>query len=284
MDIKAFPALIVGVVVALVLAGAVLPVFAETTSATDTFTTDGLYYLNDIPENTTYHYVYDGTKWTLNDVALTFPEGGAYNVIVTDTVFIRNIGQIRGLATTSISACDLTVSDTGITGTYTNTNGDTTVSWTYNLFYGATYDVTDYIMSSGANTAINYVNLDTEVYAYGLSSIGADFFTFQISGNMKNVTVVCSNPNVVISNISINKTAISSYINLYDFDSITFDSEYQGTSKAQTYNVLVLPAKVTAEKAVHPDGTLTILLNVLPLLAIAGLVTGAVVWFINRKG
>lgn len=51
MDIKAFPALIVGVVVALVLAGAVLPVFAETTSATDTFTNEGYYSMNRYPLN-----------------------------------------------------------------------------------------------------------------------------------------------------------------------------------------------------------------------------------------
>ena len=65
MDIKAFPALIVGVVVALVLAGAVLPVFAETTSATDTFTNEGYYRMSAFDGANNYTIEWVNTKPTV---------------------------------------------------------------------------------------------------------------------------------------------------------------------------------------------------------------------------
>mgnify|MGYP003315217643 CR=1 FL=1 len=76
MDVKAFPALIVGVVVALVLAGATLPIWADTLATEDTFTNKG-YYDMAYTESDNVAISWDHTaphQVTVNNEVVALPE------------------------------------------------------------------------------------------------------------------------------------------------------------------------------------------------------------------
>lgn len=305
MDVKAFPALIVGVVVALVLAGAVLPVFAETTSATDTFTNEG-YYRMSIPTEEyviTYNPSVDGKsvigingeKYDLiNDIpaygsrSIAFAENyilrvfndggsGVFSIQLWNNAFVIGVssGTFTGTLTVTI--------DNGVL-TWHNSTTDATTTYNYTGDMVAIDPKGDMILKRSDNKS--YVLPDSSIiYGGGISLLKDTTYSgIYIEGTIEDYDVTVLNTNATVSNKNEVYTEVDNYKDLVLFEKFTFDTTYSGNTTSQTYSYVVVPYEVTAEKAIHPDGPLTVILNVLPLLAIAGLVTGAVVWFINRKG
>jgi len=315
MDIKAFPALIVGVVVALVLAGAVLPVFAETTSATDTFKNEGYFRMSEVSATDDDVIItWDYTKpytFNINGTDFNLPTGTTggnnaypYTIMAQDGWGVRvsvSAGDkvdlnLYGSGTNAGLLWYATVTDSD-TATITLSNGTasfvrntgTPVTQTYTKVYIPDNDG-DYTLKKKDTNA--YLNKDSLIYSTGRTStlFGSNNFAINcnLTGNIEDGETV----NVIApsgftpSNAVVNATEVNNYLDLYSFSSVTFDITQDSTDITvnAVYSQVIVPHEVTAEQAVHPDGPLTVMLNVLPLLAIAGLVTGAVVWFINRKG
>lgn len=303
MDIKAFPALIVGVVVALVLAGAVLPVFAETTDPDTTFTNTGMWRMAPNTNGDTYTFDSATREWSLNGTVVNNSNASNLNVILLDNTTIRSNGWIRGAQLTGNS----------VTTVVTNANDQTVVSGN-GLQGSGTFDIQGYGINPNGNYLLTdydkpvYMNGDSMIYATGLTGMpnanGLYSAVIHIEGNINDgVTItpyiVYNTPytltDVSITDVVIDYEEVNGFKDLYLLKGITFNysavATNNSTSEVTTitnvpcsYSSYVVPYEVTAEKSVHPDGPLSVMLNVLPLLAIAGLVTGAVVWFINRKG
>lgn len=306
MDVKKFPMLIVGVVVALVLAGAVLPVFAETTSATDTFTNNGYYKMSEIGTGDSWTMVYNSdmpTILTINgyDFDITTvdftasksilisnshfiriaPSGANYSINLWDSVFKVgfNTGSFIGTVTAELSNNTLT---------WTVTTDSATVT-TYDLTGPIiAFDVEGDQILKDANKSAYLLDTSSIIYAGGLSNLGggnyAGVYFHSVISEFTVDDINIPELDVIISDFNVNYSYVNSYDDLILFDSVTFTTEYNDTTVQQTYSYVVVPYEVTAEKTVHPDGALSVMLNILPLLAIAGLVTGAVVWFVSRKG
>lgn len=310
MDVKAFPALIVGVVVALVLAGAVLPVFAETTSATDTFTNEGIINAKLLNENSnttlTWNHLepkiitVDGTQIDMSTIQSEYP----ITILFSNDWFVRYLlsGQIQ------VFLCGTTTSSTIVTATPDNqrdmtiaiNNGSATLTFVEegadNLVYD--YGVTgagliisaeksDYVLKSASDRA--FVKESDVFYGIGRTerALGTSGTSFNImfSATIEGMTPLYYSPQYTISDqTSIDYSDVNTHIGLYSLKGLTFNLASNDVLYPITYSQIFVPSEVTTEKSVHPDGPLTVILNVLPLLAIAGLVTGAVVWFINRKG
>lgn len=299
MDIKAFPALIVGVVVALVLAGAVLPVFAETTSAETTFKNEGYFYLDKFTDS--YTFFWDSTdpdNFTVNGETVTYHNDTtlAVSLVLGQNFAVRfpanNVSvSFYGAGTyISTNAENPTFTLTYSEGSVTATNGtNTKVISSVTEIYGLV-EKGDYVMKN--STAPAYLNsgseviADSEIYASGQTFNGSNYIWWHLEGTIENMEYPDTfNNTYTVTNETIHGAYSTNYEDLYVLDNLTFTVT---ASNSVVYNVtasyFVVPYEVTAEKSVHPDGPLTVILNVLPLLAIAGLVTGAVVWFINRKG
>lgn len=311
MDVKAFPALIVGVVVALVLAGAVLPVFAETTSATDTFDNSknsiAYYDLVDLSGDNSINIFWDHTKptkITVNDVEFDLPDVTNYingvSLIVSDGMALRY--YVQSGARYYVQSIGVgTAGAYGYASTVNNTDVSITLDsdgWTYNKTTPVTAPLTgsvfvisdsgDYVMKTPDSSA--YVLEDSITSALGVTVISGTWVIMGWNANTgANITPSEYYPpdGYTITNAVIDSAEVNNYEGLYTLDKVTFtatNAEDDTISATVTYSYFIVPSEVTAEKSVHPDGPLTVILNVLPLLAIAGLVTGAVVWFINRKG
>lgn len=317
MDVKAFPALIVGVVVALVLAGAVLPVFAETTSAETTFKNEGYYTMDPITNDTNRVITWEKAtpnKITIDgvDFDMSFTETNkSYTLIGSDSLVVRYQKEtsITGIqmysnttGSTYVSFHSNTATETGdkITITATSstvtalTNGTTPINKTANIGNDG------YIINGDNTGAYSLVmkKADTPAYVLGDSEIkfigvsvtagpnGIALYgtgTFDDGITLSTIYKPDSVTSVTYSDPVPTYTEITAYEGLYTLDKYNFTITYDTSTFNATYSYFIVPSEVTAEKSVHPDGALSVMLNVLPLLAIAGLVTGAVVWFIVRK-
>lgn len=268
---------IIGLVLALVVGGLLvggllIPSIEGITATEKTFENTGYYYMTDVgaDESYTYEFVSTPSKaWTVNGEALTFPEG-AYNVIVTDEHFVRSNGQIEG---NSIASMTVTVTAESITGTYTAAGVSHDIDWAVDGFYGAVPTKDSFIMTDPDGTT--YVNSDTEVIGFGISNLSGQYPIFHIVGDMENVTVTSPDTTVTIDNIAINKTAVGGYIDLYKFDSITFDATKGANTATITYNRVILPTEVTAELSNHLDATQIAMFGVISILGIVALVVVA---------
>lgn len=269
---------ITAVVVIAVLAGTLIPILDDATATHDTKKSIGYYYMSGVADDESFTYAYDGTNWTLNGDTMSFPTGG-FNVLVTDEHFIRSNGVVDLVSVKSLS---VTATSSGISGSYVKNDDSTvTVEWDITGFYGATLTEDDYIMTNPSNTS--YVNADTDVIGFGVTNVSGQYPIFHIVGDMESVTVTCTDTNVSISNIKINKTAVNGYIDLYDFESITFDATKGGTTTAVTYNRVILPAEVTAERTVHFDSGENAIFNAIPVMVIIALLLGVVALVLRSR-
>lgn len=302
MDVKAFPALIVGVVVALVLAGAVLPVFAETTSATDTFINDGYFRMTKANSTSSAVISWDHlnpTVLTVNDIDMNMsnlPVGVPLTIYASEEAIVRytfNSASDVSVNRYGLGYQNATV-DNGKDVTITLTENGVNMIWGTNSVDGTATGVY-YIDPNGAYTmkksdAVANVDINDSVLVLAGTTNISGAVTLYGSGTIDdgiNISVVAGiseGDTYEIGDVTINYTLNSAYKDLASLTSIVFPFTKNSTTTTITYSYFVVPYEITAEKAVHPDGPLTVILNVLPLLAIAGLVTGAVVWFINRKG
>lgn len=304
MDVKKFPMLIVGVVVALVLAGAVLPVFAETTSATDTFTNEGYYRMSKtISDDTTdITLIWDYTKpntITVNDEDIVINADVTVSLL-SDTNFVLrmlvNGGSVVGVQfyTSNGGAFSATIADSTSmsvvcsSGTATATVGETTRTANYDVVYYPDSNG-DYVMKKGNDKA--YMLNDSEFFGCGTTTTtSTNSLGVVISGTIEDGADISiwrdlSGTTVIdTESVNIDYSKVNSYIDLNELSKITFNVSNVDDVYNITYSYFIVPYEVMAEKAIHPDGALSVMLNILPLLAIAGLVTGAVVWFISRKG
>lgn len=273
MNNKLIP-LCITLVVGIILAGSVLmPVLNDATTTEKTFENTGYYYMTDVgaDESYTYEFVSSPAKaWTVNGEALTFPEG-AFNVIVTDEHFVRSNGQIES---SSVASMTVTVTAESITGTYTASGVDHDIDWAVDGFYGAVPTKDSFIMT--APDATTYVNSDTEVIGFGISNLSGQYPIFHIVGDMENVTITSPDSSITISNVAINKTAVDGFIDLYKFESITFDATKGDNTAEITYNRVIVPTEVTAELTNHLTPGQIALISAIPVLVIVALLVVAV--------
>lgn len=289
---------VVAVSLAVVLAIAfMLPILADAAKTTDTFdnTKAALWQVEKLDTDSEYTLVWDHTdptKATVNGETVTLSNGTV--VCAADTFLIRFgydstgyyfqsvPGQVFNLIVYSAgaNAGDLTV--TASNGTITavadkSTPTTSTVSFTEG--YGIVASG-DYVMKAPTQGA--YMLKDSPIFAMGLTTINGVWYNlFQITGNVQDVDISNVYPvdKYDISNESINTDAVTSHVDLYELESITFvatDSEDSTITKDCVYNYFIVPAEVTAERAVHFGSAEIALIEIVPVLVIAGLILGVV--------
>lgn len=300
MDIKAFPALIVGVVVALVLAGATLPIWAHTLAKEDTFTNKGYFYVDSVTGEDSINYHFENGVFSINGVEVPAPSDSTYpdglTVFFTEHITVRmdqGTIRIKGQVNQACSAIDLTATEGTITGTYTYGSGPTTstANWTYTKFVGMVTTDTDRVMSQPVP---QYVHKDSIIDTTGFTRAPNinEYYVISVYGSIENgieVNLYTQGAGapvtlVTVSDIKVNYTEVNGYEDLYKVDNITFTLTKDDKTDNVTYSIYTVPSEVTAERSAPMDGATGALVAIIPLLMVAGLVTGAVVWFINRKG
>lgn len=263
----------------LVFASLLVPLTNEATATTTTFNNTGIYYMENPSEPISVIYE-GGTDWTIDGAPLEYTVYGATNIIVTEDIFIRNVGQVRGSVYAGWKNAELTIGNGSITGTATLSNDTTAaVNYTYEYVYVATSEKSDNIMTLPDSRP--YITSDSVLIGKGLTTIkdsdgNNNTGTFYVEVNNLTPTVTTLTPNVSITNVQLNTNEVAGYVGLYQFTSVTFTAVWGEYSTNCTYNILIAPAEVTAEKAIHADDSTRAIIGVIPLIVIVGLIAGIV--------
>lgn len=288
---KIIIASITAVVVITVLAGCLMPVLDDATTTQKTFTNEGLWRMKAIEEGDVW--TYDGTNWYLDSELLTDVTKESSNGLLGGAWCVRTNGQARGTtiagnaSTVTATASEITIeiSGSGLTTTTQALPG-----------YGASNDGA-FIMTSGTGT--DYVNGDSILYGTGQTSVDNIGVVIHVEGNVDDgVTFTmyqnkggAAISNAVFSNVQVNATPVSGYDDLYSFESLTADVTFDATvndttashTGSVTYNRIVIPYEVTAEKSVHFTDGENAIFNAIPAIVIVALLLAVVALVLRSR-
>lgn len=279
-------------VVVICVAAIMMPVLSDATKTHETFVNEGAFYVEVDPTDQ-YTLEYDASTdpntVVINgeDVAIS----ANYTFMALDKSILRmtSVPNLQykgdGQYLVEITKLSLTISEGSVTGTYTDsiTTDGAWPTTTYTKAYIASATEQDLVMTEYSDTP--KLNGDSDIFAFGQTSVGGTLYLFKITGTIDDGLTVATLDRTsgeevegaVISNLSINKTAVSGYTDLYEVTSITFTVTLADTSTANcTYTAYIVPSEVTAEKSVHFTDAENMLINAIPALVIVALVIGAV--------
>lgn len=284
---------IVGVMIAVMIgiitiAGVMVPVINDAVATNDTFTNDGLFYVDGVGDGQTINYRFENSTLYVNDVVVLsgdynsiYPDG--VSIMFTEHISIRYVANstelnIRGQVLANVTGLDLNVSGGSITGTYLQGGNTVDVNWTYTEFYGIVSE-SDRVM---AYTPM-YVNGDTEVFVTGVSNLSGfgGYFVAKVSGSINDGFTISLFSNAgasiegVTSSATINYRAVNGHEDLYILESVVFDLSrtYEGQlqTATATFTLMTVPYEITADRSVPMDNAAAGILNVAPIVVIVAL-------------
>lgn len=310
MEIKTYVLMAVSVIAAAVVFGACLPVFADTTQANDTFTNDEYFITMDKIDSESEHTITwnkeTSTKITVDGKDVS-PNWNSITIVAEEDNLIRCtkapapsneyylnlVGTARSQGAGTVADKSVTITISGGVLTFTGvTSTDATYTFTSSFTEGYIINPDnegDYQYIMKTPTAKAYVLGDSEIYGIGYSSVGGVWQNiFVISGTLNDgldVSLVSTtlDDDPTISNEVTYSNQVSGYNDLYQFEKVTFDAEYNGNTTALTYSYVIVPSEVVAERSVHPTGATLTLMELLPVLIGAGLLIGVVGAVIVRR-
>ena len=302
METKKIVMGVISVAVAIIVLMSMIPIFTDAGASEDTFSNveGSQSYMTKIGTDTeSYTLVIDGENnpgyVTVNGVDIR-PNPG--------TLFcIDGFGLIRnhtGYTDDRFSAVRLEFGNSLGSTNYVNLS---IVNGVCTYIYGtqttpATIDISaggfgiidkgNYVMTNADQH--KYLNSDSEIYGQGLTTVTGGAWNTQlvVKGTIEDgITVTNIYPpaqaDTVFSDITIVNTEVSGHEDLYDMEKITFVATYSTNDPTDcTYNRVIIPAEVTAERSVHASPVEATLIGLIPLLMMVGIMLTAIGLFIAK--
>ena len=316
MEMKIIGVTITVFVSLVVLAAVLMPVLDDSTATEDTYTNEGWFRMSQY-DATTNHVI----SWTYEKPNVITVDGEdvviGYNVkdgsctVVANSIWLlrykvdsngntENVGFLYGTSGTKLA----TVADHQ-TATLTLTAGSASVSvgnytgtHSYDVVYVPDTDG-DYTMKKSDETA--YINGDSPIYGFGLTRIRSNSGSlisspgngFAFAGTYDDGITgsVWRGDTTTVSDCVCVATVDSSHEDLYKFDKITavatltetVDDETVTTDTDLTYNMVIVPYEVTAERTVHFTPNENAIFAAIPLLIIVAILIGVLAVVIRSK-
>ena len=307
MNTKQIVTGVVALVVAIVITiSCAIPVISDSTKTEDTFKNTGYFTVDKYTPDDSVIVSWDHTKpdiITVGDTEITVnsPLNKWVSLVVGDNWYFRYVrtdtqteiqmsyGGVGTIGASTQNGKDFVLECESGTATGTSyLSGE--VSNTQTVAYTEIYVISEngqyYIMKDSDVTAT--MLKDSEFVGVGQTFISGGACIIRIEGTIEDgatVTVIGSTSPATIDTdtIKINATPKNGYVDCYDLTSITFDVNTSGGTTHATYNYFIVPYEVTAERAIHPDSTLSTMINVIPVLLIVSIIIGAVALFISNR-
>lgn len=290
---------IVGVAISVIIVAACLmPVLNDAVATTDTFENAGYFDMRytDADDITLEWDHTAPTKVTVNGDVINIPDTvlGATIMCGDDWVIRYNSngtiavsgGGTMGYAEASVTdATDMEVTATNGTVTVTvSTDPVTTKTSSYTYLYVISVDG-DYVMKTSSDAA--YLNGDSPVCAMGLSYLlGTSGRGIKITGTIDDgfeCTIFRFPTGIESTSVAANYVENKDHLDLYELSSLVVTAENSShETDTATYSYFIVPATVTAERAVHFTPGEIAIFSVIPLLIIVAILIMAVS-IINRN-
>lgn len=293
MEIKTIVTVIIAGMLGAVVFVGLLPVFADTSSPTNTLTNDGYFTMDKLDEedHTLTWYRAEPKAITVDGVKLELPNldySKAYTIFGGNNFMLRLVSggvQLFGPSGTAflqatINTGDMVVEISNGTVVFTaNDDSDTAVSFSLDEAYiiNVTGDGA-YTMKYANESAI--ITKDSSIITMiGTSrTYGSNDLCLFASGTIDDgITPVAFRGDTyppTFSDLEYSLTNVSGYKDAFNLSKIDFTVTQNGEDYDITYSYFLVPTEVTAEKTIHPDGPTTALLNLLPVLIAIGLILG----------
>ena len=300
MEMKIVGVTLAAFVSLVVLAAVLVPILDDATTVNEMFTNVG-YYDMSYTEDDAVSVAWDHTaphQVTVNNEIVALPESpqNALTIVCGDGWLIRYTGTAFQLYLNASSNRSASVNDgtdatfvaSGGSATFTSTaesNNTATVSYT-SMYYVNSDGI--YVMKQSDKPA--YVKGDSLMYGQGrsyLNNVGGTVM-LRVDGTIDDgvtVTNIYPNANYEFSDVTINKTPVTGFKDLYQVDTLTFTATNISTTATDdvTYSYFIVPAEVTAERSVHFTDNMNELLGVIPVLVIVAILLGVVALVIRSK-
>lgn len=272
--------------IGVILAGSLLmPVISDATTTHVTFENAG-YFDMKYTETESVSLSWDHTdphNITINGEVVALEESPAAprTIICGDSWFVRYGGDSLAWYASSGSAAGASVAGetdatlTAANGSVSFTGGTTTRTGTYTYLYVVAEDG-EFVMKTANDKA--YLNGDSTIYAMGLTSnvLSQDVYVKSVGtpddGITSTVFRYSGATPITVKSVSDSFVTESAYLDLYSIEKFVI-TVTNGTNDADLiYSYFIVPAEVTAEKAVHFTDGENAIIAAIPVLIIAGLV------------
>lgn len=223
----------------------------------------------------------DATAYLPGDYTIVFGEHSIFRytpangrVVFGGTVFEGSSGQFTDIRTAN-SEETLTITIVG--DTLTTVNGETTYT---------VEDTWAYVSDKGTyRYCVNpCVTADSRIIGGGVTySPFSSATVICFDGTVENIDagIYRASPAATLNNVVVNTSVVAT--NLLKIDSIVFNATQSDTDKTATYTYFLAPYEIVYENPAYVGGILSLIYDLLPLLAGIGVLTVAVVYFINRR-
>lgn len=272
-----------------VLIAGMLPIFGDVSASEDTLKNDGYFYVDEF-EEFTFSWDYDNpTVFIVNDENVIFSNdtGLTVSVIAGNNFAVRYTANgltcnfygggsyITADATNKTLTCSLSE------GSFSVSNGVSNKTMTGVTKCYVIQSEGPYVMKKSTSPA--YMNEDSILFASGLTYSGNTYIFSNIVGTIDDatVTVIASDP--VVSDQSVNYTEVTSHIDLYSLADITYKVTNNNVVYNVTYSYFVVPAEVTAERTAHMTDVMSTIIQLVPLLAVVGLVLATIGYILYKR-
>lgn len=285
MDTKELTAILVVAMVGCVIVAGFMPVLNETVESDTTFTNKGYFYMDKITDSTVRTIVVDSTDLNtilVDNVAVSNGSTGiGATIVCSDNWLIRTTNAGAQVFTSSGAGAGTSSSQPIMTITIEAGQVEVTASSTQTLTFTEGFAITnqksDWVMKSANASAYMVAGsdiVDSELTAMGRSSAGGNnAIGIRITGTVLDVDISeFTNTSVVFGEPTINAVAIDGYNGLYQLTDIQFTGTINDNTSNVTYNRFIVPAEVTAEKAIHADDNTASIISMVPFILIMGIV------------
>lgn len=304
METKKIVMGVISIAVAIIVLMSMIPIFTDAGASEDTFTNEGYFRMAKYTSEDTFVASWDyenPNQITINGVVEQLPTSMnvlGTSIILGDNYYLRYVPRDSAVTLYYDGVGNMTASPETSTGmtielgeesiVFQLTGGASTSRSVTTLtdFY-AVNSTGSFVMKDAEKPA--YLNGDTEIYGCGRTSLTGNVLGTLVTGSVNDgatVDIWRSNVDTTASNVSFNATEKNGHKDLYVFDSVTFNANYTyeetDYSVPLTYNFLVVPLEVTAERSAHASSVEATLIGLIPLLMMVGIMLTAVGLFIAK--
>lgn len=283
------------VVSIIVLAGVLMPVLTDVTTTEETFKNVGYYNLTYTEsESATFEWDYQYPRvLTVNGDSITLPEPSSADrtIICGDTFIVGYSANSNGerlrfydaehALTANVSGSSV-LSLSCESGSYSVTVGTTTYEGTYTeLFFIDTGGA--YVLKESDSPA--YVNGDSKITLMDWTSVGAATVGIRIVGTIDDGLTFDTfrGEDLTFSNEKVESSKDADFKDLYTVDGLSFTISDGTNTKNKEFTAYIVPAEVTAEKAVHLSDNQIALMDAIPVLVVIAILMGVVAVILARR-
>ena len=284
----------------IVLGSVLMPILDDATAKTDTFKNEGYFYMDVVKDDETHTLSWDYTNPGIitvdgSDVAL--PDGiGNWTICGSKDFMVRYLSQSSNKAinvyalnnqgihaqVSNSTSMTLEVSADSVTATNTASTPETLTISDLETIYCIVPESGSYVMKYSDKPAYLVDESVIGICRTVADGVSVSYSIFGTIGDGFEINQFYGST-ATFGDITVNDTEVSGYNGLYKLDNFQFNITSGTNSTDATVSYFIVPAEVTAERAVHFTDGQNAILAAIPIMIIVAILLGVVALVIRSR-